>query len=50
MLYLMRIMIVLAVLVGLGYAGLYALGHFVEPEAREISVTIPTPKPRLILP
>lgn len=46
----MRILIILAVLAGLGYAALYALGQFVEPEAREISVPIVTPKPRQAVP
>lgn len=46
MLFLIRILIILAVVAGLVYAGLYVLGAVVEPEARDIVITIPTPKPR----
>ena len=38
---LFRFLTVLGVLAGLGYAGLWALATFVQPEPREISVTIP---------
>lgn len=45
MLFLGRILLTLAVLGGLGYAALYALATFIEPEPREMVITIPTPKP-----
>lgn len=38
---LFRFLTVIAVLAGLGYAGLWGLATFVQPEPREISVTIP---------
>jgi hypothetical protein len=38
---LFRFLTVIAVMAGLGYAGLWALATFVQPEPREISVTIP---------
>ncbi len=51
MLFLGRILIILAVLGGLGYAALFALATFVEPEQRDIVITIPTPKsPRVPAP
>ena len=40
---LFRFLLVLAVLVGLGYAGLYALATFVKVTPREITQTIPLP-------
>lgn len=46
MLFLLRILVVAALLAGLGYAGLYALGQWVEPEQREITVPIEPPRPR----
>lgn len=45
MLFLARILLVTALLAGLGYAALLAFVVLVEPEPREIVVTIPTPKP-----
>lgn len=53
MLFLGRILIVIAVLAGLGYAALYAIAGAVEPEQRDIVVTIPMPKlptPKLGMP
>ena len=38
---LLRFLIVLAVLAGLGLAAIWALATFVEPRPREMSVTIP---------
>jgi hypothetical protein len=40
---LFRFLLVLAVLAGLGYAGLYALATFVKVTPREITETIPLP-------
>jgi hypothetical protein len=44
MLFLGRILLTMAILAGLGYAALYALATFVEPEPREITIIIPTPR------
>ena len=44
MLSLLRFLIVLAVLAGLGFAAIWALATFVEPKPREMSVTIPKDK------
>jgi len=41
---LIRFLLVVAVLVGLVYAGLYALANFVELKPREITETIQLPK------
>ena len=41
---LIRFLFVVAVLVGLVYAGLYALANFVELKPREITQTIQLPK------
>jgi hypothetical protein len=38
---LLRFLAVIGILIGLGYAGLWALAHFVEPSPREMTVTIP---------
>lgn len=43
---LLRVLILLAIVAGLAYGGLYALGAMVEPEPREIVVPVPMPKPR----
>lgn len=44
MLFMMRLLLIVGVLGAIVYSGLYALGAFVEPEAREIIVPIPMPK------
>ncbi len=41
---LLRLLAVIAILVGAVYGGLYALAHFVQPKTREISATIPPDK------
>lgn len=41
---LLRFLVTIAVLAGLGYAGMIALALFVEPQPREITVTIPPGK------
>lgn len=38
---LIRLIVILALLAGLVYAGLYALANFVVPEPREMTQTIP---------
>lgn len=38
---LFRFLVVVAILVGLVYGGLYALANYVQPKPREISVSIP---------
>ncbi|ACB96963.1 histidine kinase [Beijerinckia indica] len=38
---LFRFLLTLAILGGLGYAGLWALATFIEPQSREMSQTIP---------
>lgn len=45
--FLVRFMLVIALLAGLGFAGLFALGALVEPEQQEVQVNLPLPKPRL---
>ncbi|WP_188520063.1 histidine kinase [Alsobacter metallidurans] len=40
----LRFLLICAILAGLGYAGLWALATFYEPEQREITVTIPASK------
>lgn len=46
MLYLLRLLLVLAIVAGLGYAGLWALGQFVVPESRENVQPVPMPRPK----
>ena len=46
MVFLFRILVIGAVSAGLGYAGLYALGQWVEPEQREITIPIEPPRAR----
>ena len=41
---LFRFLLVIGVLVGLVYAGAFWLSHFVDPQPREMSVTIPPDK------
>lgn len=41
---LFRFLFVVALLGGLAYAGMWALATFIEPQPREISVTIPASK------
>lgn len=41
---LLRLLIVLGILGGLGYGAIYVLAHVVEPHPREIIVTIPQDK------
>jgi hypothetical protein len=43
---LIRVLIYLALIAGLAYGALYALGALVEPEPREIVIQVPMPKPR----
>ena len=38
---LFRFLAVIAVLAGLGFAAMFALATFIEPESRDMSVTIP---------
>lgn len=38
---LIRLIVVLCVLAGLGYGALWALANWVEPKAREITFTVP---------
>lgn len=47
MVFLLRILVIGLLLAGLGYAGLYALGQWVEPEQREIIMSIEAPRMRL---
>ncbi|MCA0400711.1 MAG: ubiquinol-cytochrome-c reductase complex assembly factor 3 [Proteobacteria bacterium] len=44
MMFLLRVLLVIAVLVGIAYGALYALGALVEPEQREITHILPNPK------
>lgn len=46
MLFLGRLLLVAAFIAGLGYGALYAITRLVEPEQREVSIIIPTPKPK----
>lgn len=39
---LFRFVVVLALLAGAGYAGMVALAYLVEPQPREITITIPS--------
>jgi hypothetical protein len=41
---LLRFLMVVGLLSGLAYGGLYSLAHFVEPQPREMVVTIPPDK------
>jgi hypothetical protein len=41
---LLRFLLVVGLLAGLGYGGVYSLAKFVEPQPREIVVTIPPDK------
>ncbi|MGL4489079.1 MAG: histidine kinase [Rhizobiaceae bacterium] len=41
---LIRLIIVLAILAGLGYAGMFALATFVKPEQSEMIIRIPADK------
>ena len=41
---LIRLLAVVALLVGIVYGGLYSLAHFVQPKPREITVSIPPDK------
>jgi hypothetical protein len=38
---LFRLIVILGILAGLGYAGMWALATFVEPEPREMTTNIP---------
>jgi hypothetical protein len=38
---LFRFIVILAILAGLGYAAMWALATFVEPQPREITTTVP---------
>jgi len=38
---LIRFLVLIAILAGLGYAAMWALATMVEPEARDMTVTIP---------
>lgn len=39
---LLRLLLVLAVLAGLGFGAVFSLAHFVQPKEREMTVTIPS--------
>jgi hypothetical protein len=41
---LLRFLVVVGLIVGLAYGGLYSLARFVEPQPREMVVTIPPDK------
>ena len=41
---LFRFIFVLAILAGLGFAAMFALATLVQPQPREISVTVPSSK------
>ncbi|PPD14088.1 MAG: hypothetical protein CTY25_12780 [Methylobacterium sp.] len=41
---LLRVLIGMAIVAGLVYGGLYALGNLVEPEPRDIVVPVPMPR------
>jgi hypothetical protein len=38
---LLRFLVIIAILGGIAYAGMYALATLVQPEPREMTVTIP---------
>ncbi|MDQ0510459.1 hypothetical protein [Ancylobacter amanitiformis] len=42
---LIRLLVILAVLGGIGYGAMWALANLVEPQPREMSVTVPLDKP-----
>lgn len=44
MVFLLRLISMAFFLAALGYAALYALGTFVTPEPRDITITLPPPK------
>lgn len=44
MLFLVRLLLIVGALSAIVYSGLYMLGAFVVPEAREIIVPVPMPK------
>jgi len=44
--FIVRFMLVLALVAGLGFAALFALGNLVEPEQSDVQVSIPLPKPK----
>ena len=41
---LIRFLIVIGIIFGLGYAAIFALATFVDPKPREITVTVPPDK------
>ena len=41
---LMRFLIVIGIIFGLGYAAIFALATFINPKPREITVTVPPDK------
>jgi hypothetical protein len=41
---LFRFLAVLVILAGIGFAAVYALATYVQPQPREISVTVPSAK------
>ena len=41
---LLRFLTVIGIIVGLGYAAIYALANYVHPKQREITVTVPPDK------
>jgi hypothetical protein len=38
---LLRFLTVIGIIIGLGYAAIFALATFVEPKSRDITVTVP---------
>jgi hypothetical protein len=46
MYFLARILLITAILVGIGYAALYAVATYIEPEQRDIVIEIPMPRPK----
>ena len=41
---LLRFLVVLAMLAGLTYGGMFALAHYYDPKPREITISIPPDK------
>jgi hypothetical protein len=41
---LLRFLVVLTMLAGLTYGGMYALAHYYDPKPREITISIPPDK------
>jgi hypothetical protein len=39
---LIRLLAILGILAGLAYAGIWALANLIQPETREITITIPS--------